>query len=71
VFTSSSANALEFGSERPRPFLQVLVLRGLLLRRPCALIDRALFVPQRRDTAAIPLFGGGIRPLEPDLCGPL
>src|SRR5258708_9125350 len=40
----------KFGTKRPRPVLQVLVLRGLLLRRLRTLIDRALFFAQRRST---------------------
>ena len=59
-------DGLKFGSERPRPLLQALVLRGLLLRRLCALIARALFVTQRHDTVAVSSRGGGIHALEPD-----
>ena len=59
-------DARKFGSERPRPLLQALVLRGLLFGRLCALIDCTLFVTQRRDTIAIPLLGCRISALEPD-----
>jgi hypothetical protein len=39
-------------------------VHGLLLRRLRTLIDRALFVTQRRSTLPVPSLGDGIRALE-------